>query len=62
MKICMSFCYVYMAGNRHGKITWITAASCVPGVAVSILDKLTCPRSFAIASSMIAYDMRDYLD
>ena len=42
-------------------ITWIMVASCVPGVAVCILGKLTCPKSFAIARSMSAYDMRYYL-
>jgi hypothetical protein len=62
MKICMGFWHVYIAGNKHGKITWIMAASCVPRVEVGILSKLTCPRSYAIVSSMSAYNMRDYLD
>ena len=53
---------MYLAGNRHGKITWISAPSCVPGVAVGILGKLTCAKSFVIASSMMPYDMIDYLD
>ena len=53
---------MYMAGNRHGKLTWIMQTIMCLGVAVGILSKLKCPRPFAITSSMSAYDMRYYLD
>ena len=53
---------MYMAGNTRGTSTWIMVPSGLPGVAVGILGMMTCPRSFAIASSMNACDINDYLD
>ena len=59
-------CYAILPCVYDWERAWETymdhGPSCLLGVAVSILDKVICPRSFAIVSSMIAYEIKFYLE